>query len=283
MKFEDINIRDPFVLVADGKYYMYGTRGHEAWTDKSTGLDVYISNDLENWSEPIEVFTPPENFWAHKNFWAPEVHFYKGSYYMFVSFIGKERNRGTQILKAEKPEGPFLVHSDGPITPEEWVCLDGTFLVDNGKPYMIFCHEWVQVKDGEVWAVELTDDLKGAKGEPIYLFKASEPVWVDKTRETFVTDGPFAYRTKNGRLMLIWSSFYNGEYCQAMIYSDNSHVDGKWTHDERLLFEKDGGHGMIFRTKENELKLILHSPNERLLERPVLFDLKEENDSLYIK
>lgn len=66
MKFSDINIRDPFVLMYDSRYYMYGTRGSEAWTDKSTGLDVYVSEDLENWSDPIEVFTPPENFWAQK-------------------------------------------------------------------------------------------------------------------------------------------------------------------------------------------------------------------------
>lgn len=283
MKFSDINIRDPFVVLHDNKYYMYGTRGNESWTDKATGLDAYVSDDLENWTEIKDVFIPPENFWATKNFWAPEVHFYKGSFYMFVSFYSEGKMRGTQILKSEKAEGPFILHSDGPVTPDEWMCLDGTLVVDDGKPYIVFCHEWVQVKDGEMWALELTDDLKQAKGEPIYLFKASEPWWADKTRENYVTDGPFAYRTEGGKLMLIWSSFYNGEYCQAMIYSDNGHMDGKWTHDDRLLFEKDGGHGMIFRTRENELKLILHSPNQSLLERPVMFNLKEENDTLYIK
>lgn len=283
MKFQDINIRDPFVLLHENRYYMYGTRGREAWTDKSTGLDAYVSDDLENWNEIKDIFLPPENFWADRNFWAPEVHFYKDSFYMFVSFKSETKMRGTQILKAEKPEGPFLPHSDGPVTPAEWMCLDGTFVVDNGKPYMVFCHEWVQVKDGEVWAIELSEDLKKPIGEPIYLFKASEPCWVDKSRETFVTDGPFAYRTESGKLMLIWSSFYNHDYCQAMVYSDNGHIDGKWIHDDRLLFEKDGGHGMIFRTHENDLKLILHSPNENPLERPVIFDLKEENDTLYIK
>ena len=207
MKFSDINIRDPFVLLHEDKYYMYGTRGSEAWTDKSTGLDAYVSDDLENWTEIKDVFIPPESFWATKNFWAPEVHFYKGSFYMFVSFCADGKMRGTQILKAEKPDGPFLPHSDGPVTPEDWMCLDGTLLVDGGKPYIIFCHEWVQVKDGEVWALELTEDLKEAKGEPRYLFKGSEPVWADKTRETFVTDGPFAYRTEGGRLMLIWSTY----------------------------------------------------------------------------
>ena len=39
---------------------------------------------------------------------------------------------------------------------------------------------------------------------------------------------------------------------------------------------------MIFKTKENELKLVLHSPNENPKERPVFFNIKEENDTLVI-
>lgn len=52
MKREDINIRDPFILPYEGKYYLYGSRGSEVWEDNATGLDVYVSEDLENWSEP---------------------------------------------------------------------------------------------------------------------------------------------------------------------------------------------------------------------------------------
>ena len=57
MKREDINIRDPFILPYEGKYYLYGSRGSEVWEDNATGLDVYVSEDLENWSEPKEIFT----------------------------------------------------------------------------------------------------------------------------------------------------------------------------------------------------------------------------------
>ena len=57
MKREDINIRDPFILPYEGKYYLYGSRGSEVWEDNATGLDVYVSDDLENWSEPKEIFT----------------------------------------------------------------------------------------------------------------------------------------------------------------------------------------------------------------------------------
>ena len=85
MKLQDIHIRDPFILLEGGRYYLYGSRGNEAW-GKATGLDVYESDDLVSWSGPSVVFTPPEGFWADMHFWAPEVHQYHGKFYMFVSF-----------------------------------------------------------------------------------------------------------------------------------------------------------------------------------------------------
>ena len=282
MKREEINIRDPFVLVEDGKYYMYGTRGHECWGDvKATGLDVYVSTDLENWSDPNICFTPPENFWSDRNFWAPEVHKYNGAYYMFVSFKSADACRGTQILKATSPMGPFELHSDGPVTPRDWECLDGTLCVENGKPYMVFCHEWVQIKDGTMCAIELSDDLKEAVSEPTLLFRASDPVWATPNADMMVTDGPFMYRTENGRLIMIWSSFYRGEYCEGIAYSQSGSVMGPWEQDERLLFEKNGGHGMIFTDLDGALQFVLHSPNQSLLERPYFYALEEKNDTLY--
>lgn len=73
MKNKEINIRDPFVLVHDGHYYLYGTRAKTCW-GKADGFDCYVGTDLENWEGPFEVFHRPEGFWADKNYWAPEVH-----------------------------------------------------------------------------------------------------------------------------------------------------------------------------------------------------------------
>lgn len=279
MTFKDINIRDPFVLPFEGKYYLYGTRGETAWT-KAYGLDVYVSEDLETWSEAHECFFVPENFWADKEIWAPEVHYYNGSFYMFVTFRSEERNRKTQILKSESPMGPFLPFTDDAITPAGWRCLDGTFYVDkNGDPYIVFCREWQQVVDGEIHAMKLTKDLTAADGEPILLFKASQPDWADKNRDNFITDGPFMYRTKEGRLLMIWSTFTEKGYVQAVAYSDNGEIDGNWYH-EKPMFEENGGHGMIFDDFDGNKYLILHSPNENPLERPVLIKINEENGSL---
>ena len=281
MTFNDINIRDPFVLPYDGKYYLYGTRGETAWT-KAHGLDVYVSDDLETWSDAYECFTVPENFWADKEIWAPEVHRYNGCFYMFVTFRSEERNRKTQILKSDSPMGPFLPFTDDAITPAGWRCLDGTFYVDkNGDPYIVFCREWQQVTDGEIHAMKLTKDLMAPAGEPFLLFKASQPDWADKTRNTFVTDGPFMYRTRDDRLLMIWSTFTQKGYTQAVAYSDNGEIDGNWLH-EKPLFDDNGGHGMIFDDYSGNKYLILHSPNENPLERPVLIKTTEENGTLIL-
>jgi len=275
-----INIRDPFVLVHEGKYYLYGTRGPECWGNKATGLDCYVSTDLENFEGPIEVFTPPEGFWADRNFWAPEVHEYKGAFYMFVSFKAEGVCRGTQILKSDSPLGPFKVHSDGPVTPRDWECLDGTFYTEDregGKPYMIFCHEWVQITDGTICAVPLSDDLTHAEGEPKLLFHASEAPWiVDIRNGNYVTDGPFMYKADDGEITLLWSSFGKGGYTMGLAKSESGTIEGPWKQVEEPLFGKDGGHGMIFKALDGKIMGTLHSPNVDLQERPIFFEIKQK-------
>ncbi|MBH1939979.1 family 43 glycosylhydrolase [Mobilitalea sibirica] len=305
MTLNEINIRDPFVLPYEGKYYMYGTRGATCWGE-CDGFDVYVSEDLTLWSDPIEAFHKPEGFWADRNYWAPEVHYYNGSFYAFVSFKSQDRCRGTQILKSDSPTGPFLLHSDGPVTPSDWECLDGTLYVDNdGQPYMVFCHEWVQVKDGEVCAILLSSDLKKAISEPILLFKASEPHWSRgvKNGPNYVTDGPFLYQpdnsyrngplnttankskkdTFNKPLVMLWSSFSDDGYAQAIARSESGKITGPWTHDEQLLYSKDGGHGMLFHTFEGQLYLTLHTPNVTLKEHPIFIPVRDENHVLTVE
>ena len=83
---------------------------------------------------------------------------------------------------------------------------------------MVFCHEWTQVGDGEICALKLSEDLKHAVGKPIFLFRASSSKLVSSVRgeSNFVTDGPFLYRMKSGKLIMIWSSFGKEGYCEII-------------------------------------------------------------------
>lgn len=272
IRTDQINIRDPYVLVHNGMYYLYGTRGETCW-GPADGFDVYAGKDLENWEGPSVCFRNDGTFWADRNYWAPEVHLWRGMFYMFASFKSETRRMGTAILRAASPEGPFEPWSDGPVTPAEWECLDGTFYVSaEGTPYMVFCHEWVQAGDGEIHAMRLTPDLKKAAGKPFLLFRASEASWSREVRHSsgisgHVTDGPFLWRRDDGELICLWSGFSGSDYVQGLAVSDNGEIDGRFIQQEPL-FTKDGGHGMLFRTAEGRLCLALHSPNKHLQERP---------------
>lgn len=287
LKSKDIRIRDPFILPEkDSKtYFLYGTTDENVWDGKGTGFDAYQSRDLINWEGPFQAFRPDETFWADHHFWAPEVHFYNEKYYMFATFKAEGKCRGTQILVAQDPLGPFTPLTTEPITPRNWECLDGTLFIDNeGDPWMVFCHEWLQVQDGEMCAIPMSKDLKFATGEPVVLFSASEANWtVPMDEVNYVTDGPYLYRNKKGELLMLWSSKGEKGYALGVSRATSGNILGSWIHDSQTLFDKDGGHGMVFETFEGQLMLVIHEPNDTPNERPVFFSMEEKSGDLIIK
>ena len=270
LKKEDIRIRDPFIYtdVENGCYYMYGTtdlKPHSLAAGNT--YSVYRSRDLETFEEPKVIFDGGRiGFWADRDFWAPEVHRYNGKFYLFGSCKAEGECRGTQIFVCDTPDGTFVPLTDEPITPRDWECLDGTFWVENGTPYIVFSHEWLQVKDGEIWAMPLSDDLKAAIGDPVLLFRASDHPEVSELREgsgNYVTDGPFLFR-ENGRLQMLWSSFYRGRY--LVLESESDSLTGEWLHGGSK-FDFDGGHAMLFHRLDGTRMISLHRPNTADLER----------------
>ena len=288
MKTSDIQIRDPFILKDRHQYYLFGSTDQNIWRDAiPTGFDAYAGSDLENWEGPYAAFRPPEGFWGTKNFWAPEVHCYQGSYYMFATFYSEKDMRGTAILKSHEPTGPFEEWSNGAVTPKDWMCLDGTLYIDDeNKPWMVFCHEWVQIENGTVCAVRLTEDLKEAIGEPVTLFNSHDAPW-SKIAESksnqikgWVTDGCFLHRMKNGKLLMLWSCMGDEGYCIGYAISPNGKITGLWEQAQEPLFQKDGGHGMIFETYDGELMLSIHSPNNSPMERARFIPIHETENGL---
>jgi beta-xylosidase len=268
-------------------YYLYGTTDLNCWEPPGTGFDCYRSRDLENWEGPFEAFRPSAGFWADRNFWAPEMHVYQGASYLFATFKAEGVFRGTQILRSDRPEGPFTIHSAEPVTPRNWECLDGTLFVEDGVPWLVFCHEWLQVHDGGMWACQLSPDLRQAVGRPQFLFNASEAPWAlpmqnDRPYPCYVTDGPFLHRTATGRLLMLWSSFGALGYAMGIARSESNRITGPWYQDETPLWSKDGGHGMVFRTLDGDLMLTFHSPNARSKERAVFVPIQECGDDLVL-
>ena len=277
MKRENIQIRDPFVLPVkdEMRYYLYGTTDSDPWKAPGIGFDAYISENLEEWEGPYPVFRPQSGFWASHNFWAPEVYKYGKSYYMFASFKSSSHERATQILRAASPFGPFVQHSNEPVTPASWECLDGTLWEEEGQPWLVFSREWVQVNDGEVWAAPLSIDLDRLDGEPILLFRGSDASWTRKIKrrngsgfeDARVTDGPFLYKTDQGSLFMLWSSIGESGYAMGYARSESGKLIGPWLQQSKPLVDGGRGHGMIFSGFNGRTYLAYHFPNETPYER----------------
>lgn len=291
----EITLRDPFILPVAGQYYLYGTTDKEVLKPHcGKSFEVYQSLDLINWQGPHCVFENNNDFWADSNFWAPEIFSYQNQYFMFATFTsilkGGNLKRGTQVLKAKNPKGPFIPITKEPLTPSNWQCLDGSLYVDSKKiPYLIFCREWLEVKDGQFLIARISDDLKELAEEPLKLFSASEIPWatpykIKEIKQTmlddyFVSDGPFVYQEKD-KLFLLFSSYQNNVYTIGYAIADN--IYGPWHFNKEPLFAQDGGHGMIFKTFENQLMLAIHSPNTWYHEKPKIIPIKIKNDYLKI-
>lgn len=309
MLLPQMPLHDPYILAyAPTKtYYLYTSNVASLTGEHRVGTMVYTSKDLKHWTRPKVVFSVPEGFWAEQGGWAPEVHAYHGKFYLFTTLhndkkplpqplpVGHETYmRGTIIAVADSPDGPFTaVKNDGPVPPADFMTLDGTLYIDRtGNPWMVYAHEWLQVTDGTMEAVPLKADLSAASGPPISLFKASDAPWINQqavpttSASRYVTDGPELYRTKDGHLLMLWSSYEHlsdktpgSHYVQTVARSESGELKGPWIQLPPLV-RRDSGHGMLFHTFDGELMMVLHRPFKAA--RGKLYEMQDQGDHLEV-
>ncbi len=298
LRANDIQIRDPFVLpvAAERVYYLYGTTDKNPWPGHpAEGFNTYRSRDLIHWEGPFPAFRPAPDFWSQSEFWAPEVHVWRGRYYMFASFKSPTVHRGTQILVADHPLGPFQPHSHGPVTPADCECLDGTlYLAPDGQPWMIFSRDWPQVTVGRYSAVPLREDFSAAAGPAIEVFPVNAAPWVkippwqaERDKQglppCYVADGAWPFRLRDGKLALLFSSWNDAGYATGLARSPSGDLRGPWEFDALPFFGADGGHAMIFSGFDGKKYLTLHQPNSPAPEHPRFFPIEETDGRLQLQ
>lgn len=293
---DSIHLSDPYIL-ADSKTSMYYMTG--------TGGLLWKSRNLKFWDGPYAVAeTNPDSWMGPKPMiWAAEIHPYKGKYYYFATFTNQAvtidtvqgiaiERRASHVLVSDKPDGPYAPMKDSTYLPANKPTLDGTLWIDsNGKPYMVYCYEWLQNLNGTIESIELKPDLSGSIGSGRVLFRASDSPWSrekDKNGNIHpnrVTDGPFLFKTATGRLGMIWTSWIYDIYTQGVAYSDNGTLSGKWIQEKEPITPPNYGHGMLFRTLDGKLLMSAHSHkdiNGRYHRVPHLFEVDLSGDRLVI-
>ncbi|WP_158858943.1 glycoside hydrolase family 43 protein [Lunatibacter salilacus] len=294
---DSIRLSDPCILAdeATSMYYMTGTGGL-----------LWKSEDLIFWTGPFPVAETDPTSWMGENpmIWAAELHQYNGKYYYFATFTNRDvkidtvkgnviERRASHVLVSDKAEGPYLPMEDSIYLPAHMPTLDGTFWVDeDGKPYMVYCYEWLQNWDGTIEKIELKPDLSGPVGESKLLFKSSESPWSKERNEigdtipNKVTDGPWLFKTQTGNLGMLWTSWVFGDYTQGVVYSESGTLDGPWIHEHDPITPPNHGHGMLFKTFDGQLLMAVHSHrvggNGQYIRNPKLFEVDDSGEKLVV-
>ena len=294
---DSIRLSDPAILAdeATSTYYMTGTGGL-----------LWKSKDLAKWTGPYVVAkTDPESWMGPQPMiWAAELHHYKGKYYYFATFTNRDvvihnvkgnaiNRRASHVLVSDNPDGPYVPMEDDTYLPADIPTLDGTFWVDtDGKPYLVYCEEWLISWNGTMEKMELKPDLSGTTGKRKIMFFAHDSPW-SKDQDQYgreipnkVTDGPYLFKTQTGKLGMIWTSWVLSDYVQGAAYSESGTLDGPWVQEKEPITPPNFGHGMLFRTFDGKLLMAAHSHKSidgKYVRIPHLFEVDDSGDKIVVK
>ena len=300
--FNDLSMSDPFIYPdPETKTYYLTSSGGRLWKSK----------DLVMWEGPYNVIDL-SGTWCEKAGFAAAAEIHKvGDYYYYagtwsdhgdlIEQVPRRYNvphNQTYLLRSENIEGPYVPFSVTPgydYQPREWDCIDGTLYEEDGRIYMVFVHEWTQIIDGTMDYIELSSDLTHTISDhPVTLFRASEAPYCGEMNSlgeaTFglkmpgwVTDGPQLFRTQTGRLGMLWSTWGEERYLQAVCYSESGTIDGPWVQEPEPFLSNNSGHGMLFRDFDGRLLYVVHHAEGDGPRKPQLWNVDDSGDKLVLK
>jgi hypothetical protein len=299
VSLDDLSMSDPFIYPDEKShtYYLTGTGGR-----------LYKSTDLKMWTGPYAIIDLTGT-WMDKLFVAAaEIHHIGNKYYyagtwsdhsVVIEQVPRRYNvprNQTQLLVADSPEGPYkplVADHEFCLGPEDWDIIDGTLFQENDTTYMVIVHEWTQLIDGTMAIMPLSKDLTHRIDEPRTIFRASEAAWSKEMNSigeaTFglkmpgwVTDGPQMFRTKTGKLGMLWSSWGENRYAQGVAYSESGKLKGPWIQEKDAFKGDNSGHGMIFKTFEGKPLFIVHHSEGNGPRKPQIYEVDDSGDKLVL-
>lgn len=266
---KDQYMGDPFMLVNNNTYYVYGTNA------SGEGFKCWSSTDLKNWKEEGFVFRKSENTWGGGNFWAPEVYLYNNNFYLAFSCRGNESEDSPMLLclaTSKSPTGPFK-ELYAPWFDMGFSCIDAhIFFDDDNQIYLYFDRvgsvgKWPEAYlYGIIYCIKLNDDLKPA-GDTVLCSQAEQDWEHPLSMHSRCNEGCFVQKYK-GRYYMTYSANHYTDPFYGIGFSTSDSPLGPWTKSASNpiigLNEENGiygpGHNAFFRSPDGrELFIIYHS------------------------
>ena len=209
---------DPFVLLHEGKYYLYTSNAPENTIE--TGYKVFVSDDLVNWEDKGYCLKKGDvkgeivvRDGYTLGFWAPEVTYKNGKFYMAYT---AEHHIGVAV--ADNPLGPFTQEEKKFLFDYE--AIDGSFFKDDDGSVYLYYRD---VPKNRIVGVKMSEDMLSAD-ESTYqiLITPAEHPWELVVEDEIGTEGPFVIK-HNGYYYLTYSAndFRNKDYAIGCATSKN--------------------------------------------------------------
>ncbi|WP_445732124.1 glycoside hydrolase family 43 protein [Mariniflexile sp.] len=247
----DAYLADPCIILVDDTYYLFAT-GEAPDGDQ---IPIYSSKNLTDWTfEKGAVQKGDSLSWNFKHFWAPEVHKYNDTYYLYYTASPEDSPSNSQnkvgVASSKNILGPYEDH--GPLIPHG--SIDGhPFLDTDGKMYFYFTVEQLNstgLPMGKIYAYTMKDPLT-ITGEPIAVI--TKHPW---------QEGPFVIKKDNE----YWMTYSIGAWkndTYHIVLAKSKHPLGPFEFIEKPLLEstdvvKGPGHHAIFTDKHNQQWIVYH-------------------------
>jgi arabinan endo-1,5-alpha-L-arabinosidase len=150
---QDISVHDPVMAKQGDTYYLFST---------GRGISMWSSTDLKKWKSEKPVFSEAPQ-WAVQeipsfkgHIWAPDISFYKGTYYLYYSVSAFGKNTSCIGLATNTTLDPsssaYHWVDHGKIIQSfpgqtNWNAIDPNLIIDEkGDPYLFFGSFWDGLK-----------------------------------------------------------------------------------------------------------------------------------------
>jgi len=212
---------DPWVIQWHGDYYFcQARRGNGVYVKKGKQL---IDLGKGSWSH---VWSPPANTNYSKEIWAPELHYLRGKWYLYVAADdGDNFNHRMYVLEGttQSPLDPFEFRGKLAAPTDRWA-IDGTVLeMPDGRLYFIWSG-WEGEKNiaQNLYLAPMRDPLT-ISGERVCISQP-EYDW-EKHGDPLVNEGPEVLWNKD-KLFIIYSASgsWGDDYCLGQLTWDGSDV-----------------------------------------------------------
>lgn len=238
---QPISVHDPVMIKEGSTYHVFCT---------GFGIGHYSSTDLKHWVKHRPVFSKPPD-WASAavkglkggSLWAPDIHYYKGRYYLYysVSAFGKNTSCiGLAVNKTlDSTDADFKWTDLGKVVQsipgrDFWNAIDPNLILDRDSiPWLAFGSFW-----GGVKMVKLENDLKTIAKPEVWQTIASRPRTAslpDTIAGDAAIEAPFIYKKGDYYYLLV-----SWDYCCRGVNSTYKVVIGRSKEVTGPYLDKSG-------------------------------------------